>query len=215
MKICLIGGGNPSAGELDDVMDAVSRYTDAGNKVLIIPFATEESKRDRWVQSAMKLFSDIGLGQISLLDESLTSIEMQQEIETSEVLYFTGGRPELLMNRLIEKNLLQTIQEFSGMMIGVSAGALIFCKDCLITKDDDYPETHFIKGLGLLDFSLEVHYDSSLDEELIPLSQNRDIYAIPNGSAILYGGKITEYIHDVYQFKDGNKHVIGSSNSVI
>ncbi|SFC95171.1 Peptidase E [Bacillus sp. OV322] len=214
MKVCLIGGGNPSAGELDDVMDAVSRYTDASNKVLIIPFATEESKRDKWVQSAKIMFADIGLVQISLLDDSLTSIEMQQKIETCEILYFTGGRPELLMNRLIEKNLLQAIQGFSGMMIGVSAGALIFCKDCLITKDDDYPETHFIKGLGILDYSVEVHYGATIDEELIPLSQNRDIYAIPNGSAILCDGNITEYIHDVYHFKDGNKQLMGSNSAI-
>ncbi|MFD0048145.1 Type 1 glutamine amidotransferase-like domain-containing protein [Actinomycetes bacterium NPDC127524] len=156
--------GNPSAGELDDVMDAVSRFTDASNNVLIIPFATVESKRDRWVQSAKIMFADIGLVQVSLLEDSLTSIEMQQKIETCEILYFTGGRPELLMNRLIEKNLLQAIRKFPGMMIGVSAGTLIFCRDCLITKDDDYPETHFIKGLGILDYSVEVHCDATIDE---------------------------------------------------
>ncbi|WP_419881568.1 Type 1 glutamine amidotransferase-like domain-containing protein [Peribacillus sp. B-H-3] len=214
MKVCLIGGGNPSAGELDDVMDAVSRYTNARNKVLIIPFATEVSKRDRWVQSAKTLFAEMGNEEISLLDDSLTSTEMQQEIGTCEILYFTGGRPVLLMERLLEKNLLHSLQKFSGMMIGVSAGALIFCKDCLITKDDDYPETHFIKGLGILDYSVEVHYDANNDEELIPLSQNRDIYAIPNGSAILCDGKITEYIHDIYHFNDGNKQLIGSNSAI-
>jgi hypothetical protein len=39
--------GNPIAGELNDVMNNLSNHVDAGNKILIIPIATEDSKIDR------------------------------------------------------------------------------------------------------------------------------------------------------------------------
>ncbi|MGG4266532.1 Type 1 glutamine amidotransferase-like domain-containing protein [Peribacillus simplex] len=209
MSLCFIGGGNPLAGELDEVMNYLSNHVEAGNKILIIPFATENSKLDRWFNSAKKSFGDIGIEHIKLLDCRLTNQEMQNEIKDHHVLYFTGGRPEKLMESLIAKELIQTIKGFSGLMVGVSAGALVFCRDCIITKDEDYPETQVIKGLELVDFSVEVHYDGTVDEELFPLSNNRDIYAIPNGSAIYWDKEVVTPIHNVSLFRKRNKRIIG------
>ncbi|MFP3467722.1 Type 1 glutamine amidotransferase-like domain-containing protein, partial [Leifsonia sp. SIMBA_070] len=98
---------------------------------------------------AKKSFGDIGMEHIKLLDYRLTNQEMQNEIKDHNVLYFTGGRPEKLMESLIAKELIQAIKGFPGLMVGVSAGALVFCRDCIITKDEDYPETQVIKGLEL------------------------------------------------------------------
>ena len=207
MRLSFIGGGNPLAGELDDVMNHLSNYVQIGHRILIIPFATEQLKIDRWFNSAKKSFEDIGIEHINLLDYRLTNQEMQKEITEHNVLYFTGGRPEKLMESLIDKELIQAVKDFSGLMVGVSAGALVFCKDCIITKDEDYPETQVIKGLDLVDFSVEVHYDGSVDEELISLSENRDIYAIPNGSAIFWDKEVVTPIHKVFHFSKRNKQI--------
>ncbi|MUK87844.1 hypothetical protein GMD78_05450 [Ornithinibacillus sp. L9] len=48
MRLCFIGGGIPLTGELDNVMNYFSHQVGAEDKVLIIPFATEDSKLDRW-----------------------------------------------------------------------------------------------------------------------------------------------------------------------
>lgn len=208
MRLYFIGGGNPLSGELDDVMNYLSNHVEVGNKVLIIPFATEDSKLDRWFNSTKKSFEDIGMEHIKLLNYRLTNQEMQKEIREHDILYFTGGRPEKLMESLTEKELIQAVKEFSGLMVGVSAGALVFCKDCIITKDEDYPETQVIKGLDLVEFSVEVHYDGSIDEELFPLSDKRDIYAIPNGSAIFWNEEIVTPIHNVFNFSKRNKIIL-------
>jgi peptidase E len=134
---------------------------------------------------------------------------MQNEIKEHNVLYFTGGRPEKLMESLIEKDLVYTLKDFSGFLVGVSAGALAFCSDCIITKDEDYPETWVIKGLGLVDFSVEVHYDGTIDEELVPLSDQRDIYAIPNGCALFWDGEVITPIKSAFHFRRRNKENIG------
>lgn len=200
MRLCFIGGGNPLTGELDNVMKYLSKYVKTRNKILIIPFATEESKLDRWFNSTKKSFENIGMKHVKLLDYQLTNKEMQIEIKKHDVLYFTGGRPEKLIEMLVEKEVVQTIKQFSGLMVGVSAGALVFCNDCIITRDEDYPETQVIKGLSLVDFSVEVHYEEVIDEELIPLSENREIYAIPNGSAIFWDGEVVTPINNVIHF---------------
>lgn len=205
MRLCFIGGGNPLVGELDDVMNYLSNYVVVGNKILIIPFATEESKIERWLNSAKMSFEDIGIEHIKLLDYRLTNQEMKNEINEHNVLYFTGGRPEKLMESLVEKELIQAVKDFSGLMVGVSAGALVFCRDCIITKDEDYPQTQVIKGLGLVDFSVEVHYEETIDEELIPISDKRDIYAIPNGSAVFWDKKVVTPINDVFHISKRNK----------
>ncbi|WP_290370660.1 Type 1 glutamine amidotransferase-like domain-containing protein [Peribacillus sp. Bi96] len=204
-----MGGGNPLAGELDNVMSYLSNHVEVGNKILVIPFATEDSKLDGWFSSVKKSFEDIGIEHIKLLDYRLTNQEMQNEIKDHNILYFTGGRPEKLMESLIAKELIQAIKGFSGLMVGVSAGALVFCRDCIITKDEYYPETQVIKGLELVDFSVEVHYDGTLDEELFPLSNNRDIYAIPNGSAIFWDNEVITPIHNVSLFRKSNKQIFG------
>ena len=205
MRLCFIGGGNPLVGELDDVMNYLSNNVEVGNKILIIPFATEESKIERWLNSAKMSFEDIGIEHIKLLDYRLTNQEMKNEIKEHNVLYFTGGRPEKLMESLVEKELIQAVKDFSGLMVGVSAGALVFCRDCIITKDEDYHQTQVIKGLGLVDFSVEVHYEETIDEELIPISDKRDIYAIPNGSAVFWDKKVVTPINDVFHISKRNK----------
>ena len=107
-------------------MNYLFHHVEVGSKILIIPFATEDSKIDRWFNSAKKSFGDIGIGPIKLLDYRLTNQEVINEIKDHDVLYFSGGRPEKLMESLNAKELIQTIKGFSGLMVGVSAGALVF-----------------------------------------------------------------------------------------
>lgn len=149
---------------------------------------------------------DIGIEPIKLLDYRLTNQKMKNEIKDHDVLYFSGGRTEKLMERLHAKGLIQTIKSFSGLMVGVSAGVLLFCRDCIITKDEDYPKTQIIRGL---DFSVEVQYDGANDEELLPLSNERDIYAIPNSGAIFWDHDVVTPIHDVSIFRKGKKQING------
>jgi len=83
--------------------------------------------------------------------------------------------------------------------MGNSAGALVLCKEVVITKDKDNPKTEIVEGLGLVDFSAEVHYNGSNGDELIELAKERTIYAIAENSAIIYDGSF-EFIGKVCVF---------------
>ena len=85
-----------------------------------------------------------------------------QKIQDADILYFTGGLPDVMMNRLAEFELLDLLCAFDGVALGCSAGAMIQLQQYHITPDWDYPEFGYYKGLPWLkDFYVEVHYENT------------------------------------------------------
>lgn len=83
----------------------------------------------------------------------------KSKIAKSHIIFFTGGFPEKIMERLKEFNILTTVEEYSGIIMGWSAGAMMQCENYYVSPDKDYPE--FVYGTGLKrisDFTVEVHY---------------------------------------------------------
>lgn len=203
---CLIGGGNLLSDELADPETGVARYIKPTDKLVVIPFATEEHKYDRWFQSVVDNYERLGLTDFHLVryDDSPESI--QEAIQSAQVIFLAGGYTERLLQRLEEKGASDLIRNFTGVLIGYSAGALIMCKDAITTKDDDYPETIVDKGLDIVDFSVEVHYTERVDQDLFTLSHERIIYAMPDGSAILVDeSNCPHFINTVHTFAKGEK----------
>jgi peptidase E len=146
-----------------------------------------------------------------MVEDSLITPAAEQALSGADSIYFTGGRPEKLIDTIRRKNLTETIHNHPSVIIGISAGALALCKECLITKDEDYPETMIIKGLDRVDFSVEVHYDPfdpAHESELAALSLGRTIFALPNGSGMIVGYGEPILINPIYLFMDGKRERI-------
>ena len=112
------------------------------------------------------------------------------KIAESNILYFSGGLPHLMMERLQEKGVIDAIRGFNGLVMGDSAGALIQLDTYHVTPDRDYPEYAYYDGLGLLHgFDLEVHYCGSAEQKqsIKRCSKEKGIpvYAIPEQGGIL------------------------------
>lgn len=209
MEICFIGGGHVLKGELDDVFEELSKRIKPNATIVVVPFATEVSRYESWMESLEQVFSNISNVTLDLLHEDLSRSEMISMINDSDALYLIGGRPEKLLKLIEEKELASNIRNYPGLLIGYSAGALAFCRDCILTKDEDYPETVVMKGLGLVDFSVEVHYNEASDDELFALSAERSIYALSDGSAILYkDGSIHKIVNDVNLIQARKKSIV-------
>lgn len=204
-QLCFIGGGNHLSDELEQVAFQLRHHVRASDKVLIIPFATEPDKYPRWYTTIQTVFEGLGISSVDLLTLDMHREEMIKKIEHQDVLYFVGGRPEMLLERLHTTGLTDVIRKFRGLIIGYSAGALAFCKDCIITADDYYPQTTVIKGLGLVDFSVEVHYGERIDSELFHLSDDRTIYALTNGSALFWHRNEFVFFGDIHCFQGESK----------
>ncbi|WP_276931968.1 Type 1 glutamine amidotransferase-like domain-containing protein [Dubosiella newyorkensis] len=87
---------------------------------------------------------------------------MKEKIESADLVLFTGGAPDLMMKRIKEKKLKKALQQFDGIVIGYSAGAMIQLDEYHISPDPDYPSFSYERGLAYRnDFDIEVHYDQT------------------------------------------------------
>lgn len=149
------------------------------HKVCIIPFAFHEEwikNEEEWKKSYDKVdgeyykmlvtpFFDYGI-----IEENITLINYFKDnnesakvkVCASDIIFFTGGYPDKIINRLSEFDLINVIEQHEGIIMGWSAGAMMQCFDYYISPDEDYPEFIYKKGLKCIDdFAVEVHYKNS------------------------------------------------------
>lgn len=86
-----------------------------------------------------------------------------EELTSADVLFLTGGAPDLFMKRILEKKILANLKAFNGVVIGCSAGSMIQFNKFHITPGPLYPDYKVINGIGMIDKDLgvEVHYAST------------------------------------------------------
>lgn len=83
-----------------------------------------------------------------------------QKIREASIVYFTGGLPDRMMDRIREFELEKLLLSHRGTVMGYSAGAVIQLSEYHLSPDADYPSFGYYRGLPYLEgFALEVHYE--------------------------------------------------------
>ncbi|MDR1583060.1 MAG: hypothetical protein LBS55_07375 [Prevotellaceae bacterium] len=102
------------------------------------------------------------------------------KISFAEVLILPGGMPDLFMNRIERKGLLPALQNFNGVAIGISAGAMIQFEQYHITPDyKEYYDFSILSGIGWIrGYDVEVHY-SGLEKQIKSIEHIKNISNIP------------------------------------
>lgn len=127
-------------------------------------------------------------------------------IKSNDVLFFPGGLPDKMVERLEEKQIVNEIRKFPGVIIGFSAGAMIQIQDFHITEDDYYPMYSYHDGLNLIKrFDIEVHYEKGdpAKEAAIQRCLNEKkqvVYGIGDRGAIISKDNHVELLGDVSLF---------------
>jgi peptidase E len=174
--------------------------------VLIFPWTAESvDKADKYRKIMADYFKELGASKIEFAELSDSLKEIIKKMDRSDLVYLPGGVTKLLVQRIKDAKIDRLLQKYKKVIIGNSAGALALCKDCILTRDKENLETTIISGFGLVDFSVEVHYNPSKDKELKKLSEERRIYAIPEKSALVYDNGNLSFIGPVYLFYKGKK----------
>ena len=124
------------------------------------------------------------------------------KINGADVIYLCGGLPDKCMERLIEFKLTGVIQNYSGVMLGVSAGAMVQLNRFHITPDKDYAEFVYNSGLGLINgFDIEVHFDNSEVQrksiQRIINETGTNVYAIGEEGAVMVQDGVITTLGDV------------------
>ena len=195
-------------------------YINENMRVAVIPFSHSEQKMptiseyDAYCNKGGEYYEFIAeqFSKLGITDSNIDVVHyfnddinvMKYKISYSDIIFFTGGLPDKTMERLKEKELVDIIRSFEGIVMGASAGALIQLPEYFCTPDKDYPEFSFYKGLGLTraDFYVEVHYEGTplKDDFAVFRNNNKRIYAIPNGVGLICKGDNIEIIGNITIF---------------
>jgi peptidase E len=189
-----------------EMVQNLSQYILPTHQVLIVAFSffkeevTSETQYDAlyekggtYYDKMIAMFSSYGISenQISWIhyykDDTASAI---QKIKEADILYFPGGAPDLMMKRIHEFGIQESLEQHQGIYIGSSAGAMIQFEDYHISKDHDYKRFSYEHGLNLLKgFSIEVHYDRKKKQKSgmhkVWRAYRHDIYAIPDDGCMV------------------------------
>lgn len=204
-KIYLLGGENVFRRSAKEVNMQAFQNAKSPVKVLVFPWARASfDKTYSRKKILFDYFRSLGANVINNVDYSSTYNEIKEKISGSNLIYLTGGVPSMLVERLKKSGIVGLLENFEGVVVGRSAGALALCKKCVITYKSG-SSVKIIDGLGMVNLTLKAHYKLGKDEELIELSKQQDIFAVPKGSALVCDNGNLSHINNVYFFHDGKR----------
>ena len=136
-----------------------------------------------------------------------TKKSAQEKIKNADIVYFLGGLPDRMMERIKEFDLQDILMKHQGIVMGYSAGAVIQLAEYHLSPDDDYPEFGYYEGLPYLkDFYLEVHYEETASQkaaiEKVIAERQKTVYAtsLLKGAILVDNGNI-RLLGDVKEYK--------------
>ena len=149
---------------------ALKKLINKNTKLIVLPFAHDF----KWLASAedvykkysrdynstesifyktVKPFTDIGidLNNIIVINRFTDPIKLikYKLLSDNTIVFLPGGRPENIMIILKELNLINTIKK-CNVVVGESAGSMIWSKHYFVYPDPDYDRYRCFKGLGLI-----------------------------------------------------------------
>ena len=157
--------------------DELKKYMQPTHRVVVIAFSFRDSQaksladwnylysksNGRFYEGIVSGFTAYGISEenVSFINYFTDTKESAKEkIENADILYFLGGLPDRMMDRIKEFDLKNVLMKHKGIVMGYSAGAVIQLAEYHLSPDDDYPEFKYYEGLPYLnDFYLEVHYE--------------------------------------------------------
>jgi dipeptidase E len=210
-KIYLLGGENVflrSAREIN-----LAALEDAGSRVKVLVFPWARASFDNNYRKR-KLFSDylhaLGAGEVNFAEYGEQE-NISQKLAWADMVYLTGGQASILIERTKKMGLDKLLSTFRGVIIGRSAGALALCTRCITTCRVN-GKVRVVNGLGLVDITLKVHYTPQKDEALKRFSLKEKIYAVAQGSALVYEKSRLLAIGEAYVLNGGKRQVFVEGN---
>jgi peptidase E len=204
-KLYFLGGENVAKRDAKEIN--LMAFEDAGvaPDVLVFPWARasfDASYKRR--KRVVDYFRSLGAENVNFAEYSDSAAEISIKMGVSNLVYLTGGQVSVLAERLKEKGVDRLVRCYQGVIVGRSAGALILGSKCLVTNRYSR-KRKVVEGLGLVDFSVKTHYETSQDVLLRKFSMKEKIFAIPQRAALVYDTGCLSFVGEVFCFEKGEK----------
>ncbi len=207
-KLYLLGGENVFKRSAREVNERA--FQDAGEPLVVLVFPWARASFDRGYKKRKRLvdyFISLGVSTINFIEYSDSNETIAKKMADSNIVYLTGGLANVLIERLKNMGVDRLLHDYRGVIVGRSAGALALCRKCIITCRSN-SKVKIIDGLGLADLTLKAHYKPEKDSALEQLSRQEKIYAVPEGSALVYNNGACSFMGEVYLFENGKKRML-------
>ncbi len=204
-KLYFLGGENIFRQDSREI-NALA-FEDAGLAPTIAVFSWARASFDLSYKRRKRLFDyfrSLGAVQVNFVDYSETPRVIAATMAQSDLVYLTGGQLSCLVSRLKSKKVDGLLKTYGGVIVGRSAGAMVMGRHGIVTERYSCRKK-VVTGLNLVNFSVKAHYYSSMDNMLKILSKTERVYALPNGSAIIYNDGSVSFVGNVTLFQDGEK----------
>lgn len=194
--------------------DELKKYIKPFHSVAVVAFSFRDNRVKSitdwnllYSKESGKFYDGItnGFASYGIPEENITFINYfadtkdsaTRKIEKADIVYFLGGLPDRMMDRIKEFDLYDTLMKHDGIIMGYSAGAVIQLSEYHLSPDEDYSEFRYDKGLPYLnEFYIEVHYEGTdIQNESIRrviAERGKTVYAttLNSGAILVDDGKI-------------------------
>ena len=174
----------------EDFIIFLNRYIKEDNNFVFIAseFENMYEKTDWYCNYFLKMFSDCGITfkSIKVIDNRISKENAEDIVRNADVLWLAGGDTPKQFAYFEDYGLIKLIREHKGVIIGMSAGAINMTKTAICTLTCGHNELKIYEGLGLVDFSVEPHFDKdNITDELLAISKEYPFYGICDDGAII------------------------------
>lgn len=193
----------------DDFIRLLKTYIKTGMNFVFVAseFKMIHEKTDLYCDNILKMFSDCGItfDSVNVIDSRMAKETTKDTVRNADVLWLAGGDTPTQFGYLESYGLIPYIREQKGVIIGMSAGSINMAKTAVCTLTCGHDELEIYEALGLVEFSVEPHFDKeNITEELIELSEEYPLYGICDDSAIIYTEDNICYIGDIFLIDNGH-----------
>ena len=194
---------------LTDALDArlLELLPASRRKIGYIPAAPDRERL--WFRQRVLHYDRLGLSaQFFGLEEGFDAAELSNLLR-SDAIHLSGGNTFRFLYWLRARGLVSELQRYvadGGVLIGVSAGAILMTRDIgssAICGDAPYPALTDNTGLGLVDFAVLPHFDRSEAQhaalEQLATNLGNTAYGVPDGAGIVVSGSRVELLGAIAQ----------------
>ena len=120
------------------------------------------------------------------------------------LVYFPGGFPENIVTIVKKLGIRDALLETNNVVIGASAGAMLWSHKFFVWKDGDYDKYKSFKGLKVIkDFCIVPHFVASINSIHVNracrrfkrMNPRKTIYLMQDGGYIIYDKQTQQIIN--------------------
>lgn len=182
---------------------------DTNNILFIASTPDGYEKNDDYSARIFRWFHESGIRfkNYNTLDKRVSDDDQKRMIQNASCLFLMGGQTKIQLEYLAMQELVPLIKQHSGVIIGLSAGAINMAKRSIIANPSN-STVSIHKGIGLVETTIVPHFgemsDEFIESKILPMSLNEPIYGLYDDAVIVNENETIKHSGTIYKLLNNN-----------